>query len=278
MKNLIRGFLRIFLGITIALPSFALRLDDVLLSNTVTSDLLPGQIVSEFGDNQAVIHGFGIFSDIERTAEVKGAWVSIDAISTPNYTIGTAVTRINPGEAKAHFELTRPNNGWPRGNYRFEIYVDGIYYSSALFRISDTPAISQSFGQNNALVQSNNASVATNNNNSPGMSANQLLRGTFCHYSGSSSSSGSYGGTQTITFDGINRWTSGAESSFSSDAGFGYANQAGESGRYQVQNRRILYQTDAGEQGYADINMQQSNGQITEIVLDGDLYSPSLCN
>jgi hypothetical protein len=105
------------------------------------------------------------------------------------------------------------------------------------------------------------------------------LRGTFCHYSGSSSYGSSYSSTSSITFDGQGRWSMGSESSFSGDAGSAYSGGGVDnSGTYRVNGRQVIYTTASGEQGVARVNMQQNDGRITEIYVDQDLYSPSLCN
>jgi hypothetical protein len=105
------------------------------------------------------------------------------------------------------------------------------------------------------------------------------LRGTFCHYSGSSSYGSSYSSTSRITFDGQGRWSMGSESSFSGDAGSAYSGGGVDnSGSYTITGKQVLYTTSTGEQGIARINMQQNDGHITEIYVDNDLYSPSLCN
>lgn len=103
------------------------------------------------------------------------------------------------------------------------------------------------------------------------------LRGTYCHWSGSSSSSSSYGRTERITFDGQGRWTFGTEASFSSGAGLAYGGSGGGSGTYRVSGRQIFYQTASGEQGVASVNMQQDDGRVTEIIVNGELYAPQLC-
>jgi hypothetical protein len=105
------------------------------------------------------------------------------------------------------------------------------------------------------------------------------LQGTFCHYSGSSSYGSSYSSTSSITFDGQGHWSMGSESSFSGDAGSAYSGGGVDnSGSYRVNGRQIVYTTNSGEQGIARVNMQQSDGHISEIYVGQDLYSPSLCN
>jgi hypothetical protein len=68
---------------------------------------------------------------------LKGAWISIDAISVPNYEIDSAEVKVlRDGPASGHFSLSRPNNGWPVGHYRLDVYVDGRLIGSKGFSVS----------------------------------------------------------------------------------------------------------------------------------------------
>lgn len=105
------------------------------------------------------------------------------------------------------------------------------------------------------------------------------LKGTFCHYSGSSSYNSSYSSTSKIVFDGQGHWSMGSESSFSGSAGSAYSGGGiDNSGTYRIAGSQIFYTTRNGDQGVARVNMQQRDGRITEIYLGKDLYSPTLCN
>ncbi len=103
------------------------------------------------------------------------------------------------------------------------------------------------------------------------------LNGTYCSWSGSSSSSSSYSSTRRISFDGQGSWSFGSESSFSSGAGAAYGGGGGDSGTYRVVGDQILYQTGTGEQGAAIIKVRRNDGSASEIEVDGALYAPQLC-
>jgi hypothetical protein len=106
------------------------------------------------------------------------------------------------------------------------------------------------------------------------------LQGSYCNWSGSSSSysSTSSSSTRRINFDGQGHWSFGSESSFSGAAGQAYGAQNNlERGRYRLMGNQIYYSSASGEQGIAEVNMRQSNGHITEIMVDGNLYATQLC-
>lgn len=106
-----------------------------------------------------------------------------------------------------------------------------------------------------------------------GGAANWQLRGTFCSFSGSSS----YSSTGYLNFDGQGRWSQSSESSFSNQHGSGYGQSGNTGGSYQVSGKIVQYQSDAGEQGTAEVHMQQNNGQITEIMIGRQLYAMGMC-
>jgi hypothetical protein len=68
--------------------------------------------------------------------KVRGTWISVDAISTPNYEIlSTEVLLESPGTVNAHFEISKPTKGWPKGNYRVDVSIDGKPAGSANFSV-----------------------------------------------------------------------------------------------------------------------------------------------
>lgn len=355
-----------------------MQLVDVTLARAVSDDLESVDPAETFGTRAKAIHALVRFADVTTAIEVEGAWIAIDAIDPPNYTIDKASVSVEPGAATAHFTLSKPNDDWPPGHYELVVSVDGLAYQSVPFSIEEgapdspssglaqganppgfgaaprqpAPAGTQlvgswqcrmsvggnvvgagvmTFDQRNqvTLDQSRFAYEVVSANRirlqdqsgyydyqfelagdslrmrytdgsvfdcarqksgsmgaiagQPGASggagsANWQLRGTYCHYSGSSSYGSSYSSTTRIAFDGQGRWSMGSESSFSGDVGSAYGRGDTTSGSYEVRGRQILYRTDAGDQGYAEVHMQQNSGAITEIMVDGELYAVQLCD
>jgi len=108
---------------------------------------------------------------------------------------------------------------------------------------------------------------------------NGLLRGTFCHWSGSSGSGSSYSHSIRATFDGNGRFTYSSESSFSSGSGLGYGGGGDPSdhGMYRVVGNRVHLAFSDGSTGVAAVYNQAADGTITELMYEGDLYAPALC-
>lgn len=135
---------RIFLTITVlflataSAAAGAVRLKSIELCTDVAgSDFTPVNVTEEFAADAAVIHGVARVEGAQANSVLKGVWVSIDAISVPNYEIDSAEVRllIN-GPASGHFSLSRPTSGWPAGHYRLDVYIDGRLLGSKGFTIS----------------------------------------------------------------------------------------------------------------------------------------------
>jgi hypothetical protein len=106
-----------------------------------------------------------------------------------------------------------------------------------------------------------------------------LLRGTFCHWSGSSSSysGSSYSHTIRVAFDGQGHFVTGSETSFGNSSGLGYGQGEGASGTYRVVGREVYLNFSDGSQGVATVHNSAADGTITELMYNGDLYAPQLC-
>ncbi len=107
-----------------------------------------------------------------------------------------------------------------------------------------------------------------------------LLNGTFCSYSGSSSSYSSYSSSTKVYFDGKGTFQYKSETSFSSNAGNynNSGNQGIEDGKYDLKGNQIILYFPDGTTGYAQVYFKQDNGSISEIKYDGTIYAKNLCD
>ena len=105
----------------------------------------------------------------------------------------------------------------------------------------------------------------------------QLLQGSFCHWSGSSSSFGSSSTVKWARFDGGGRFVYGRIFTYSGSSG-SYENRDPEKGgTYEVKGEMVLLRYDEGGCDVAQVKSRLSEGVITEMLFEGELYSPSLC-
>ena len=360
-----------------------MRIVSASMSRGVSGDgTVPVDITDRFQPNSPSIHAVLVLEGAKAETKVLGTWVSVDAIETPNYQIDSSelVTKAQ-GDARVHFKISKPQKGWPVGNYRLDVSVDGKFITSIPFSVVSTPTVAetptsspekkskglrapQKSGSSDGLLGrwkcSNSYGVAslefqTGNrlvyegeamtyeqgpgvlrvqeedgpaeyryalkgdvlqlvfpegdrmecrrvpggggaarggadsrlgSGSPGAgqpsgggSAN-LLQGRFCSYAGSSGSSSSYSRSTRVFFDGQGGFSYGQESSFSSGAGLAYGSQGGGAnrGRYRVENNRVMLTFGDGSSGVANVYNRAGNGRITELMYEGQLYAPQLCD
>lgn len=99
-------------------------------------ELNPVNATDKFGSDTPVIHAVAQIKGGIPSTKITGKWISVDAISIPNYEINSADLVLNKtGTVNAHFELSKPTKGWPTGNYKVDIYIDGEKAGSAAFSI-----------------------------------------------------------------------------------------------------------------------------------------------
>lgn len=363
--------------------ALSMRIVSASMSRGVSGDgTVPVDITDRFEPDSPSIHAVLVLEGAKTGTKVMGTWVSVDAIETPNYQIDLSEVETKAqGDARVHFKISKPQKGWPVGNYRLDVSVDGKFITSMPFSVASARTVVQSptsspekkskglrapqtSGSSDGLLGrwkcSNSYGVAslefqTGNrlvyegetmtyeqgpgvlrvqeedgsaeyryalkgdvlqvvfpegdrmecrrilagegaprggtdlklgSGSPGAGqpggtgSAHLLQGRFCSYAGSSGSSSSYSRSTRVFFDGQGGFSYGQESSFSSGAGLAYGSQGGGAnrGRYRVENNRVMLTFGDGSSGVASVYNQAGNGRITELMYEGQLYAPQLCD
>ncbi len=123
----------------------AAQLVSVSLSENVSEEFLPINVTTRFFTDTPAIHGIVVLEQAQVGMKVNSAWVAVDAIDVPNYRIDEAEVAVPDPSSRLHFSITRPNNGWPVGNYRFEVYFGDSLVSTAPFQV-ESRQIEQSPG------------------------------------------------------------------------------------------------------------------------------------
>ena len=102
---------------------------------------------NEFNALSPEIHAVVQLKDVKEGSELKGSWISVDAIGEPNYVIKSSTLNFEAkGDATAHFMISRPANGWPIGNYKLDLYIDGKIAGTTPFTVSKTAQPESSSG------------------------------------------------------------------------------------------------------------------------------------
>jgi len=68
---------------------------------------------------------------------LKAVWIAVNAEGvSPDYVIDEATKTIDAaGDFSGYFSLTRPDNGWPPGDYRVDLYIGAEALESLTFTI-----------------------------------------------------------------------------------------------------------------------------------------------
>ena len=133
-KNIVKIVIALFI-FCFASNIYAAQIVSITFSKKISKSFEPLEITDVFYPDSPIIHCIVGIKNAKRGTVVKGEWVSVDAISTPNYVIDSANVKL-PGEsANVHFSITKPNKGWPIGNYKLKIYINNTYVTYAPFKI-----------------------------------------------------------------------------------------------------------------------------------------------
>ncbi|UCG58086.1 MAG: SHOCT domain-containing protein [Phycisphaerales bacterium] len=137
-RTFARPYIAIILMLMSSVDAFSARIKSLTLCLDVTEgDLAARNVRETFEVDTPEIHAVILLEDVKAKSVLKGSWISVDAISVPNYEIDSYQVQFQEnGPATAHVALSKPNNGWPAGNYRFDVYVDGELMGSKSFAVT----------------------------------------------------------------------------------------------------------------------------------------------
>jgi len=112
------------------------KISSISFCEQVSGDgTIPINVTSRFGDDAPSVHAIINIEGVKKGTVIRGVWVSVDAIETPNYEIDAAEAVAPSADAVIHFALSRPDNGWPKGNYKLDVYIEGEFAVSAPFSV-----------------------------------------------------------------------------------------------------------------------------------------------
>lgn len=178
--------------------------------------------------------------------------------------------------------LTSTDKGLKQRIFSYRRYLSMVVVlAGCLLLFLSLPAQSQDTSGKYIVDSEKRLPFPPSKDNQPNTSipANQphLLQGTFCSWSGSSSSSGSYSTSRWAKFDGIGRFVYGSSSSYSGTQGNMYNGSPENTGVYEVRGKYIYLRYDEGGCDVANVYNRASNGVITEVMFEGTIYASVLC-
>jgi hypothetical protein len=112
------------------------------LTDTVAKDGSPGEEQDTFAPNTALIYMVCDVDNLKKGQELKSVWIAdnTNKVAPDNYTIDQSKYLVpkNPDNnetLKAKFSITKPDKGWPKGNYHVDIYVDNKLSETANYTV-----------------------------------------------------------------------------------------------------------------------------------------------
>lgn len=96
----------------------------------------PSGVQEEFFKDTPAIHiKFGV--EAPTGSKIKAVWICEEsAVAPANYEIDEMTVELTPGMNVANFSLSRPNDGWPAGKYRTDLYCEDELIEDVTFTIA----------------------------------------------------------------------------------------------------------------------------------------------
>jgi hypothetical protein len=128
MKRGIYTLLACCLGLLLyASPIVAMadpQITGAVMGTTVSADYEIAKPMTEFAVDTPAIRCAWVVEGVDGETTVRAAWIAEDVGSAApaNYKIDEASIKMS-GDGKGSFSLSKPNNGFPVGKYRVEIFL-----------------------------------------------------------------------------------------------------------------------------------------------------------
>jgi hypothetical protein len=108
------------------------RYTDLLLSDTKG-----GTAKQVFTPTTPKIFLSSKLADVPTGAKLTGTWIAAKTkVAPPNYRIDSVDLTVGPLMNQADFSMTKPNAGWPAGDYRVDLYINGKLASTVRFKVA----------------------------------------------------------------------------------------------------------------------------------------------
>ena len=107
-----------------------------VLASDVTSEYAPVDPTSTFSTDSAKVYLTFTTTDLPDASTLTAVWVAekVDADVSPNYVIDHADLKVSGSQA-GDFSLSSPTAGFPTGNYRVDLYLNGTLIGSFAFTV-----------------------------------------------------------------------------------------------------------------------------------------------
>jgi hypothetical protein len=104
----------------------AVQAGEPRFENLVLSDERGGAAKKVFTPSTPQIFLATSLADVKPGSKLKGVWIAEKTKVAPtNYAIDSTEMTVRPLMNRATFSLSKPTAGWPAGDYRVELSIDG---------------------------------------------------------------------------------------------------------------------------------------------------------
>jgi hypothetical protein len=106
-------------------------------ADPVLSDAEGGAAKATFKPDTPKIFLHTKLADVASGSRLRANWVAEKTqVAPPNYKIDSVELKVGPGMDTARFSMTKPNAGWPEGDYRVDLLIDDKPATQAKFKVS----------------------------------------------------------------------------------------------------------------------------------------------
>ena len=107
------------------------------LADVVVSEAKDGPSKTTFKPTTSKVYIRAKLVDVPAGAKLKGEWIAVKVEGAPpNYKIDSVENVVAKGSTQYHGALGKPSAGWPVGDYRVDLLIDGKTAKQATFKVA----------------------------------------------------------------------------------------------------------------------------------------------
>ena len=126
----------IVLAFAFVLSAVPLLAAEAKFSEVVLSDAENGAAKQVFGPATPKIYLRAKLVDVPKGGKVKAVWIAEKTkVAPPNYEIDAKELATGAIANRVDFSMSKPNAGWPEGEYRVDLQINGKTVQTVKFKV-----------------------------------------------------------------------------------------------------------------------------------------------
>jgi len=106
-------------------------------SDVVISDSANGKELRTFKPTTPKIYVRSTLTGADKAVKARAEWIAVKAEGAPaNYKIDATELSAGPAMNKVQFSFSKPTAGWPVGDYRVDLFLDGKKATDVKFSVA----------------------------------------------------------------------------------------------------------------------------------------------